>query len=87
MSEVTRLDHITREVKTYFDFFLLTVDCPAEDGWICGRDWPLSFCDIYSNVKEECPNMCGICSGTSIDWLQSFKQYIINVSYQIIVAN
>ncbi|XP_045161356.2 uncharacterized protein LOC123526325 [Mercenaria mercenaria] len=43
------------------------IDCPVSDNWICGRDWPPSYCERFYNVPEECPYMCGICGdGTAI---------------------
>lgn len=39
------------------------LQCPAEDNWLCGRDWPRSYCDRYYNVPWECPYMCGLCKG------------------------
>ncbi|XP_052213296.1 uncharacterized protein LOC127832106 [Dreissena polymorpha] len=39
------------------------VDCPARDAWVCGRDWPASYCNLFYNVPEECPHMCGLCPG------------------------
>ncbi|KAK3576188.1 hypothetical protein CHS0354_001207 [Potamilus streckersoni] len=39
------------------------LDCPVEDQWICGRDWPTEHCNIYYNVPEVCPHMCGLCKG------------------------
>jgi len=36
-------------------------NCPAKDGDGCGVWFNAGMCDIYYNVPEECPHMCGLC--------------------------
>ncbi|KAI3384555.1 hypothetical protein SNEBB_003622 [Seison nebaliae] len=31
------------------------------DKWYCGTQWPVEYCKKYSNVKFDCPKMCGMC--------------------------
>ncbi|XP_052761250.1 uncharacterized protein LOC128203751 [Mya arenaria] len=40
------------------------LNCPASDSFVCGRDWPPTYCTRYNNVPAECPYMCGICGGS-----------------------
>ena len=42
------------------------VNCPQEDSFVCGRDWPKSYCTRFYNVPDECPYMCGKCKGMYI---------------------
>jgi len=39
--------------------------CPPKDASPCGKPRPFGFpkslCEVYSNVPEMCPHMCGIC--------------------------
>ncbi|KAK7483744.1 hypothetical protein BaRGS_00024960 [Batillaria attramentaria] len=39
-----------------------TLQCPEEDPWYCGSQWPESYCTEFANVPLECPYMCGSCS-------------------------
>ncbi|XP_062575048.1 uncharacterized protein LOC134236903 [Saccostrea cucullata] len=41
------------------------LDCPAEDKWVCGRDWTPSYCGKFVNVPFDCPYMCGKCGNTN----------------------
>eukprot|EP00105_Crassostrea_gigas_P028320 XP_011449940.1 PREDICTED: uncharacterized protein LOC105344061 isoform X1 [Crassostrea gigas] len=41
------------------------LDCPAEDKWVCGRDWTPSYCKRFTNVPFDCPYMCGKCGSGS----------------------
>ena len=47
-------------------------------------EWP--FTQVYCNIYDEnCRRRCGIViAGLNIDWLQSLKQFFINVSYHIL---
>nr|XP_022335669.1 uncharacterized protein LOC111132188 isoform X2 [Crassostrea virginica] len=38
------------------------LNCPAEDKWVCGRDWTPLYCKRFVNVPFDCPYMCGKCS-------------------------
>ncbi|KAL4221659.1 Cysteine-rich secretory protein 3 [Mactra antiquata] len=51
--------------KLYMGESCEILNCPVNDNWICGRDWPPSHCDVYVNVPEQCPYMCGICGDKS----------------------
>ena len=42
------------------------VQCPVEDQWYCGSQWPEAYCEQFTNVPQECPYMCGVCSEDSI---------------------
>ncbi|XP_076462294.1 uncharacterized protein LOC143294728 [Babylonia areolata] len=42
-----------------------TLQCPAEDAWYCGSQWPEVYCQRFTNVPQECPFMCNVCSSLS----------------------
>ncbi|KAL5014560.1 hypothetical protein ScPMuIL_008830 [Solemya velum] len=42
------------------------LNCPEQDAWVCGRDWPADYCDAYYNVRWVCPYMCGTCKYNSV---------------------
>merc|ERR1712038_1722190 len=38
------------------------VNCPESDEWYCGSgNFVESNCDVYANIPEVCPFMCGLC--------------------------
>lgn len=51
------------------------LNCPAEDAFVCGRDWPQSYCERFYNVPDECPYMCGRCKGGSTSALKPPTTY------------
>ena len=44
-------------------FCIVTVDCSVKktDPYGCLNSYTVSGCSQYSNVPDECPNMCSFC--------------------------
>ena len=56
---------------------VLPVKCPPRDKRHCGQPQPYGFpktlCKDYSNVRQDCPFMCGICKGAQAP--SKYKRY------------